>query len=237
MATTIATSSTTSTLSRSRSPLPLPPLTLHRRDFSGLIAALISDFLVALVSDFLVALFSGFFAALIFDFSGFYSNSYALISSPPPPSEPESSKGLSGGQNAEIAIGVILGVVVVVLGGLVHVKRRENIRRGWYGYSGVDRDDRGWRLLRKPNHTQNNRSPAAQFSSFQKFTPIMPDSHHAQQVSRQSNSIQPPTSITSSPAANVEENRAQSTKQPRRVRQDHALASSDLPDLGTELHL
>ncbi|OAY51628.1 classical arabinogalactan protein 10 [Manihot esculenta] len=45
------------------------------------------------------------------------------------------SSGMSGGKKAGIAIGVILGAGVVVVGGLLYKKRQQNIRRSQYGYA------------------------------------------------------------------------------------------------------
>ncbi|KAI4386051.1 hypothetical protein MLD38_004020 [Melastoma candidum] len=46
------------------------------------------------------------------------------------------SEGMSGGKKAGIAFAVILFAVAVVFGGIVYKKRRENIRRQQYAYSG-----------------------------------------------------------------------------------------------------
>ncbi|KAJ9178129.1 hypothetical protein P3X46_010039 [Hevea brasiliensis] len=43
--------------------------------------------------------------------------------------------GMSGGKKAGIALGVILALCVVVVGGLVYKKRQDNIRRSRYGYA------------------------------------------------------------------------------------------------------
>ncbi|GMY08756.1 protein TRACHEARY ELEMENT DIFFERENTIATION-RELATED 7A-like [Fagus crenata] len=55
----------------------------------------------------------------------------------PPPPTPATTKGssgrLSGGQKAGIVIGVSAGTGVLLLGGLVYKKRRDNIRRSWFG--------------------------------------------------------------------------------------------------------
>ncbi|GFZ14775.1 uncharacterized protein LOC130764062 [Actinidia eriantha] len=52
---------------------------------------------------------------------------------PPPPLGPKGSKGMSGGQKAGIAIGVLAAAGVVGLGGMVYKKRRANIRRARFG--------------------------------------------------------------------------------------------------------
>ncbi|XP_062157345.1 classical arabinogalactan protein 5-like isoform X2 [Alnus glutinosa] len=55
---------------------------------------------------------------------------------PPPVPVPEakvSSGGLNGGQKAGIAIGVLAGAGALLLGGLVYMKRRSNIRRSQFG--------------------------------------------------------------------------------------------------------
>ncbi|XP_059430638.1 proline-rich receptor-like protein kinase PERK8 [Corylus avellana] len=46
-----------------------------------------------------------------------------------------SSEGMSGAKKGGIAIGVILAAGLVVVGGFVYKKRRDNIRRSQYGYA------------------------------------------------------------------------------------------------------
>ena len=46
-----------------------------------------------------------------------------------------SSGGMSSGKKAGIALGVIIGAGVVVLGALVYKRRRQNIQRSQYGYA------------------------------------------------------------------------------------------------------
>lgn len=46
-----------------------------------------------------------------------------------------SSGGMSSGKKAGIAVGVIVGAGVVVLGAFVYKKRRQNIERSQYGYA------------------------------------------------------------------------------------------------------
>ncbi|XP_062170908.1 proline-rich receptor-like protein kinase PERK2 [Alnus glutinosa] len=46
-----------------------------------------------------------------------------------------SSEGMSGAKKGGIAIGVILAAGLVVVGGFVYKKRRDNIRRTQYGYA------------------------------------------------------------------------------------------------------
>jgi hypothetical protein len=41
---------------------------------------------------------------------------------------------MSGGKKVGIAIGVIFAFVLVGLGGVVYKKRKDNVRRGQYGY-------------------------------------------------------------------------------------------------------
>ncbi|KAA8544041.1 hypothetical protein F0562_021782 [Nyssa sinensis] len=45
------------------------------------------------------------------------------------------SGGLKGGQKFGIAFGVIVGACLVVLGGVVYKKRKQNMRRSQYGYA------------------------------------------------------------------------------------------------------
>ncbi|XAR59965.1 hypothetical protein NMG60_11033162 [Bertholletia excelsa] len=47
----------------------------------------------------------------------------------------KSSGGLTSGQKAGIAIGVIAALGVVVVGAIVYRKRQQNIRRSQYGYA------------------------------------------------------------------------------------------------------
>ncbi|KAK9128109.1 hypothetical protein Syun_016906 [Stephania yunnanensis] len=49
--------------------------------------------------------------------------------------EESGSKGMSAGKKAGIVIGVIVGAGLVVVGGMVYMKRKENVRRSQYGYS------------------------------------------------------------------------------------------------------
>jgi hypothetical protein len=46
-----------------------------------------------------------------------------------------SSEGMNGAKKGGIAIGVILAAGLVVVGGFVYKKRRDNIRRSQYGYA------------------------------------------------------------------------------------------------------
>jgi len=46
-----------------------------------------------------------------------------------------SSEGMSGAKKGGIAIGVILAAGLVLVGGFVYKKRRDNIRRSQYGYA------------------------------------------------------------------------------------------------------
>ncbi|XP_047175144.1 vegetative cell wall protein gp1-like [Vigna umbellata] len=46
-----------------------------------------------------------------------------------------SSEGMSSGKKAGIALGVIVGAGVVVLGAVVYKKRRQNMQRSQYGYA------------------------------------------------------------------------------------------------------
>lgn len=46
-----------------------------------------------------------------------------------------SSRGMSGGRKAGIAIGVMLAAGLVVVGGFVYKKRRDNVRRSQYGFA------------------------------------------------------------------------------------------------------
>ncbi|KAL8516036.1 hypothetical protein ACS0TY_014640 [Phlomoides rotata] len=49
--------------------------------------------------------------------------------------EEKSSGGMSRGQKASVAIGVIAGACVVGVGALVYKKRQQNIQRSQYGYA------------------------------------------------------------------------------------------------------
>lgn len=46
------------------------------------------------------------------------------------------SEGTNSGRKAGIALAVIVCAVLVVIGGMVYKKRRDNIRRQQYSYSG-----------------------------------------------------------------------------------------------------
>ncbi|KAF1001969.1 hypothetical protein AG4045_027095, partial [Apium graveolens] len=46
-----------------------------------------------------------------------------------------SSSGMSGGQKAGVALGVIAGACVVIVGGVLYKKRQNNIRRSQFGYT------------------------------------------------------------------------------------------------------
>lgn len=50
-------------------------------------------------------------------------------------SEEKSSSGMSRGQKAGVAIGVVAGACVVGVGALVYKKRQQNIQRSQYGYA------------------------------------------------------------------------------------------------------
>ncbi|KAK2971653.1 hypothetical protein RJ640_010894 [Escallonia rubra] len=57
-------------------------------------------------------------------------------SPPPPPNNSKgSSKGMSGGQKAGIVFGVLAAAGVVGFGGMVYMKRRNNVQRSRYGYA------------------------------------------------------------------------------------------------------
>lgn len=48
--------------------------------------------------------------------------------------EKDSPGGMSGGQKAGVAFGVIAGACIVIFGGVLYKKRQDNVRRSQYGY-------------------------------------------------------------------------------------------------------